>query len=73
MQFRLAPLVQHAEERRKALDEQVMQLRSLASSGSEGQTRSEELQEYINRLDNFIREADSILHVLSAPAPVVAA
>lgn len=69
----LVPLVQHAEERRKALDEQVMQLRSLASSGSEGQTRSEELQEYINRLDTFIREADSILHVLSAPAPVVVA
>ncbi|HET8708015.1 MAG TPA: dynamin family protein, partial [Pseudomonadales bacterium] len=31
----LVPLVQHAEERRKALDEQVMQLRALASSGNE--------------------------------------
>jgi len=68
----LVPLVQHAEERRKALDEQVMQLRNLAASGSEGQTRSEELQEYIQRLDYFIREADGILHVLSSPAPVTA-
>ena len=65
------PILRHAQEQKKLLDEQLTTIKSMANSGSSTKDQVKKLQNMSSKLEKQLVQADSILRALRKPAPSV--
>ncbi len=65
----LLPIFQNVQEQKQFLEEQIIQLKALASEKKDAQAKAMQLKKLVKLLDLQLQEAEDILSKLKQPAP----
>ena len=69
----LSPILQHAQEQKKMLDTQLIEIRSLAKNGSTAKEQVQKLGSMSKKLERQMEQIDAISKALRTPAPTTKA
>ncbi|MBV1881064.1 MAG: dynamin family protein [Pseudomonadales bacterium] len=69
--FALSPILQHAQQQKKMLDDHLVKIRGLAQSGSSTKEQVQKLELIIKKLEKQMAQIDSITKALKIPAPTI--
>ena len=69
--FALSPILQHAQEQKKMLDDQLGKIRGLAQSGSTTKEKVHKMELMIKKMEKQLAQIDSITKALKIPAPTI--